>query len=1119
MAGPDRAGFGAIALKVICTVALGCFAATGARAWGQTSTDGAISGFVVDPGGAALAGAQVWVRSVATGFEDNAAPGRDGGFLVARLPAGTYQVTVECPRFERLVMTGVTVELGSVTRLEARMKLGSVTDSVTVTAAPESSAAGVASTITAAEIDMLPVDGRRWQTFALLTPTANADPEVDGLLSFRGLPVTQNSVRIDGADADQSFGSVPLGVGSESDPEEERDSGGAGRAGFGSGYGRHAGAAYTFSQEAVREFRVSGQNYSALYGHAAGGVVTTISKSGTNAVHGSGFYLVRDSALNAANPFSVATRYANGVVTSSTIKPRDLRQQFGGSVGGPAIRDRLFYFYAFDEQRRGFPAVSSPLDPNFYSLTATQKALLGNRGVGAAKTNAALNYLDSLTGTTARRWDQTIHFGKLDWKATENQRVSVQYDRARSSAPGGARSAPVVGFGVGSLGSSYAHVDSLAGQWLWTVSPAMSNEVRAQFARDFQLETAQKLLAQGPAVGPGGYAPEVAIGPEGLTFGTPSSVGRKAYPDERKVQVADLVTWVRGRHELQAGADVSFVHDRVDALNNAEGTFHYDSGTTGGHAGGLVDWITDYTFNVNAYPNGGCPSINAPVHLFCFRSFSQSFGEQATSFDTGEWAGYVEDTLRAHPGLTVHAGVRYEYELLPLPLQPNLALDAVFGHAGATSVFPEDRNNFGPRVGVAWQPFGAGRGVVRVGYGLFYGRLPGATVRRALVDTALPASTMHVRITPATVTNCPQVANQGFGYACSFVTAPTAAVAATTSAMVFDRRFRLPAVQQGSIAVERAVGAGVVASATYLMNLDRQLLNSTDINIAPSTAVKTFQIQGGTGVAGVRDGETFSVPAYRQRVDASFGPVTDIVSNTNASYNALVLAARRRGRGGFEFRASWTWSKAIDFGQSGAAPRQNGQFDPFDVRYDKGLSALNHPQKVVAGAVWRPKISADHTWLLRTANGWLVAPLFSAASGRPYSYDILGGTRLTGGHESINGAGGALYLPTVGRDTLRLPLAYVLDLRLSRTVRVNERVHVQAIAEAFNLTNHVNPSSVMQRAFLVGKPANGVTPLVFQNAGAVTAEGLNVRPFGTVTGTSAAGTRERRVQLGLRVEF
>ena len=1087
----------------------------------QTPVDGAISGYVVDAGGAALAGAAVRARNAATGFQAVSASGHHGEFVISRLPAGVYEVSVERPRFERLVLSEVSVEMGSATSVELRMKVGSVRSSVTVTADDVGvhAATATSSTITSREFAQLPVNGRRWQTFALLTPTANRDPDVDGLLSFRGLASTQNSSSIDGADDDQSFGSVPRGMGGEDDPDEESESGAARVTMGAGGYGRHAGAAYTFSQEAVREFRVSGQNYSALYGHAAGGVVTTISKSGTNALHGTGFYLARDSALNAANPFAVATHYTNGTVTGGVVKPHDVRQQFGGSMGGPAISDRLFYFYALDIQRREFPAVSSPIDPNFYALTATQKALLGTRGVTSAKVNAALNYLDSLTGTVQRSSNQTVNFGKVDWVAAANHRFSLQYNRARSSAVNGVRQQPVVGYGTGSLGSNYVQVDSLLGRWLWTLSPSLSNEVRVQYGRDFQYETAGKPLPQEPAIGPGGYSPEVAIGPQGLTFGAPSSVGRKAYPDERKMQLADLVTWVRGRHELQAGGDVSFVRDRIDSLSNIEGAFRYDSGTTSGHAGGVVDWITDYTFNVNAYPNGGCPSIVSPVHDFCFRSFAQSFGEQAISFNTQEWAAYVEDHWRMRQDLTINAGVRYEYELLPFPSQPNAALDAVFGRVGATSAFPEDRNNFGPRVGVAWQPFGAGRGVVRVGYGLFFGRLPGATIQRAMVDTALPASTTHIRITPTTITACPQAPNQGFGYVCSYVAAPPAAVAATTSAMVFDRRFQLPAVQQGSFTVEQPVGAGVVASATYLMNLDRQLMNSTDINVAPSTDVKTFQLQGGVGIPGVRDGEMFSVPAYTERVDANFGPVTDILSNTNASYNALVLEARRRSRAGLEFRASWTWSKAIDFGQTGAIPRQNGQFDPFNVRYDKGLSSLNHPQKFVASAIWRPRVTGEKAWTRRAVNGWMVAPLLSATSGRPYSYNIFGGTRLAGGHESINGAGGAVYLPTVGRDTLRLPFAYVVDLRVGRAVRVSERVQMMAFAEAFNVTNHVNASSVTQRALLVGTPVNGVTPLVFQSAAEVAAEGLNVRPFGAVTGADSAGTRERRVQLGLRLAF
>src|SRR6202021_815282 len=199
-------------------------------------------------------------------------------------------------RVARLTLEGVVVEVGGVTSVEARLRVGGVVTAVTVTAGPDpptavsvedASGAAVASTVTSDEIESLPVNGRRWQAFALLTPTVNADPEGEGLLSFRGAASTQNSSRIDGGDDDQSFGAVPRGTGGDSGPGVG-GAGGAGSSGRvsiaaadgGGGFGRHSGMAYTFSQEAVKEFRVSGQNYSALYGHAAGGIVTTVSKRG-----------------------------------------------------------------------------------------------------------------------------------------------------------------------------------------------------------------------------------------------------------------------------------------------------------------------------------------------------------------------------------------------------------------------------------------------------------------------------------------------------------------------------------------------------------------------------------------------------------------------------------------------------------------------------------------------------------------------------------------------------------------------------------------------------------------------------------------------------------------------
>jgi hypothetical protein len=1019
-----RSGRGKLSWLGCCVVELAF--GLGGCVWAQSGTDGAIGGQVLSATGSPVAGALVVARDLDTGLAMRARSGSKGEFLVVRLPVGEYELSVEEAGVELTLPEPVEVGLGEVTEVVARMR-------PPVSSQPNSPS-GVSSggtDLAEADLGALPVNGGQWRSLALTVAGANgaANGDEDSAdLSFRGVAATQNSTRTDGASGDQSFSGAAAGAGVEeevaagSDAVYDRASGVGSGAGSVADGGQRAGSSYVFSQAAVREFRVLGQGDataygSALYGHGVGGVVTTVSRSGGTRLHGMAFFTLRDSAWAAANPFSIASNYADGVVSSGVVKPQDQRQQFGGRIGGPvpgfisSTNDgslsrrntnqghRLFYFYAFDQQHRNFPAISAPGYAGFYSLTASQTALLANRGVTPAKTNAALNYLDSLTGTVARRADQTVNFGRVDWQHGSGSRVVLEYNRARWSSPAGARSEAVVDRGVASLGSSYGKVDAGVARWIQFVNSHLSNELRVQYGRQLQYESPQTPLTQEPNVGPGGMPPEVSIGPQGLVFGTPAALGQKAYPDERRLELADLAGWVRGRHFLQFGGDFSALRDYTDSLSNADGTFSYDSSTTTATGapvvlGGLANWITDYTFNVNAYPNGGCPSINSKVHDFCFSSYSQSFGQQSLTFHTQDWAGFFQDDWRATQRLTIHAGLRFEYQFLPLPQQPNAALDAVFGAVGATSVFPEDRNNFGPRLGVAWQPFGVGRGVVRIGYGVYFGKLPGATIRATLLDTALPNSTTRVRILPTTVTACPQSATAvGFGYACSFLTPPTGVVAATTSAVVFDRRFRLPEVQQGTFSIEHGLGAGVLARVGYVLNLDRQLPNSVDINIAPSTGVQEFQLQGGTGAIGVEDGETFAIPVYTARVTPGFGPVTDLVSNADASYHGMTLEARRgmgSGRDGYsgagrglDFRVAWTWSKAIDFGQSaGAVPRTNGQFDPFTVRYDKGLSALNFPHRVAATIVWSPRVSGNGgSGISATAERtvWRLANCWSAA--------------------------------------------------------------------------------------------------------------------------------------------
>jgi hypothetical protein len=1019
-------------------------------------------------------------------------------------------------------------------------------------------------------VESLPVESRRWENLVELdsqtaaatgVPLSASDGDADGRadddagersgrdgaaasgLSTDGIAPIESAHTVDGLSAEQNFRAGPRGSATG---------------------GPSSGSSY--SEGAVSRLRVLPRTFSAQSGGAGGGLAI-VSRGGAAGFHGSAFVYSRESEFAATNPFSIATHYSDGVVTSAAVKPAGELNQFGGEVGLPlamlgrrgSLMDRVWVFGSVEAMLHDDRIVSTPATAGFYDLSAEQVALLGNRGVGAVATNAALEFLDSLTGTTERSAYRVQGFGRVDAAVTAKDRVAVSYAANRFDSPAGVAlgqaSDAVVARGRGSPGDSRVVVDAVAGRWLRTLSSRWNNEVRGQFARDLEYATARAPLAQEPAIGPGGLAPQVSIAPNGFAYGTPSSLavayagGRKAYPDEDRVEIADTMQLRLGRNLLVVGGDWSRIHDRIEALSNAEGSFSYNSGTTNGKDGGLVDWITDYTFNVNAYPNGGCPSIVASVHYFCFRSFTQSFGSAPTEFVTHMVAAFVEDSLQVMKRLKLTAGVRYEYTLLPVPQTANTDLDAgiaasiapVRGVVGSTSTFPEDRNNFGPRLAATWSPVGPKRWAqrdgslltVRLGYGLFFGRIPGATVRAALTDTAQASTTLRVRIRPTTETLCPQVTavQQGFGYPCDYTSAPPAAVAQTSSAVVFARNYRVPAVQRATLQLEREIGKHALLRLSYATAMGEQLPGSTDLNIAPSPGLVSYVLQGGAGHAGLHDGQTFVVPLYTQRLLTTYGPVTELVSNSNATYHAATAEVQVRGFAvsglrQMELRGSYTFSRAIDYGaQSSAVPRQDGQFDPYVDGYDKGLSDQNFPQRFAGDAIYKTSWARGPGWVRAGLQDWRFAAIGIAGSGAPYSYEIFGGPYLTGGRESVNGSGGATYLPTIGRNTLRLPPRGRVDLRVGRDFAApfaGRKARLNVFAEAFNLLNTVNLSSVETRAFLLETAATtgAPTPLVFQDAAAIASEGLTTTPaFGSARSSTTGLSRERQVEFGMRLTF
>ncbi|HJU54037.1 MAG TPA: carboxypeptidase regulatory-like domain-containing protein, partial [Pyrinomonadaceae bacterium] len=324
-----------------------CFAtllvfALSAVALAQSTTTGAIEVKVQDPNGAVVPNATIAVRNVETNQETTATTDDEGRARVVNLQPGTYTVTVNASGFGAFTQERIVVEVGVATPIEANLAIGETTGQVEVTAeAPviNTSQQDFSSNINQTSINELPINGRRWSNFALLTPGTAPDGAF-GLISFRGVSGLLNNNTVDGGDNNQAFFS------------EER--------------GRTR-IPYVVSQASIREFQVNTSNYSAEYGRAAGGVVNAVTKSGTNEFHGQVFFYDRDNRWGARNAFAFQTLPSGERVG---LKPTDRRLQFGGVIGGPIVRDRHFFFFNYDGQRNTQPnavflnlPATTPRDP------------------------------------------------------------------------------------------------------------------------------------------------------------------------------------------------------------------------------------------------------------------------------------------------------------------------------------------------------------------------------------------------------------------------------------------------------------------------------------------------------------------------------------------------------------------------------------------------------------------------------------------------------------------------------------------------------------------------------------------------------------------------------------
>ncbi len=1109
----------------------------------QTTTQGAINGTIFDSTNAAIPNASIVIHNNANNAELKLTSNSSGFYTAPQLPAGTYTVTVAAPGFNEVRSNNVVVEVNLATEVSPHLVTGAESTVVEVTSeAPvlNLDSAEYGGHLTNIEIENIPVNNRRWSTLALLTPGVVVDTSGFGLLSFHAISPLLNNVEIDGADDNQAFFS------------EER-----GRTRVG----------YSTSQVAVREFQVNSADYSAEFGRAVGGVVNSITKSGGNQIHGELYFYNRNSSRSAYQPLTTNTTFSAATQSYITApyKPKDNRNQYGFGLGGPIIKDKLFFFYAFDRYQRNFPgtgrannpatfftlptlnapanlgtcnlttgAISTPVGGTAASAIDSSACLLAARqnvatpGTTYAAASASyrnqISLLNGDLGAVPRFGTQDLNTPKLDWQINPKEHVSLLYHRLRWDSPGGVQTQSTNTYAIDSFGTDFVKLDYGVGILESQVTSRIVNELRYQYGRELDDEGRQtpSSYTNSFLTNATGVPTSVALyTTTGFNLGTPYYSFRAAYPDERKWQVADTASLVLGRNTIKFGADVVHNNDLQNNLYEGNGQYSYSNSI-----GSYVADVTTGAATCNASGSGVGSTATGGFYP-CYTSFAQGFGSPIFDINTTDLGFFVQDDYKVRPNLTANLGVRYDYEKLP----QNSSVNANFAPTG---VVPSDKNNFSPRIGLAWDPYGNGKTAVHAGFGFYYGRIINATILNAFENSgaangqlaySFSSSTKGAPLLPNVAANTPPPALLG------------------PNIQYLNGHLQNPYSEQFDLAVQQEIGSKNVLSVSYVGSLSRELPNFLNLNLNQA-ATYTFNYTvapaaGTTAASGcgpLACGTVIPVKVYSNKVqngaatsayavntvNPAFNAATSVVSNINANYHAITGEIQRRQSQYLSFDVNYTWSHSLDYNQNqSTSASTNNWFDPYaNARANYGPSNLNIPDRVVGWALFNFPGVHSNGYLKYIANGWSIKPLVQAQSGLQYSATVGGTTPnqcYVSGCLEANSTGlsgtGVSYIPLLGRNGFRQPTVVTADARVQKDFPFTEGRNLQIFAEFFNLPNRFNITGVNGQAYTLAT-TQGTTP-------AATTSTLVYQPtFQTVTSANSNyAYNTRLIQLAARFIF
>ena len=1108
----------------------------GVSALAQTSGAGAIAGTVTDASQGVLAGVAVTVTNVDTGITRDYTTNTSGIYVASFLKPGHYKVDASAPNLGTVEAKNLTLQVGQTLTIDLALTVKSAATTVEVSSSTpilDPDKLEVSQEFDQQLIENLPVKARNWSDFVLLTPNVVQDGG-SGMISFHGISGLYNQNYVDGANNNQML--------------------------FSEARGRASGAPYVYSLDSIKEFQAETSNYSVEFGQAAGGQVNAITKSGTNALRGDLFYNLRYPDMNALDPLSKFQALHNGGNPFLLTQPIHQQNQFGGSIGGPIIKDKLFYFFTYD----GFRMVGRVLysDSNIISLTPTASNS-GNTVVSptqcpttitATQCTAGITFLMNVANIApgeaapSRYAKQNLFFPRLDWHINSKNDAFIDLNAANFDSTNGYSAAPTfTNSSPTTNGPTSYHERFVVGGLTTVLSNSTVNQIHGQWGRD--LETA----------GANAAGPSVATGV--VTFGMPNALPRVAEPDEHRFQISDTLSHVQGKHDLKAGGDANIVHEVMINLFQGGGIYSYGESTTGAN---FQDWIQD------AF--AGQAGDTDPYAGYHYNTFVQTVDVVNTAAGTqGKddfwmqmYDGFAEDNWKVNQKLTVNAGVRYDVQLTPAPglINNNYAPLSTFYSQTIKNVM----NRVQPRIGFSWSPY-VGT-VVRGGYGIFSALNQGSTYYAMRVENGVVQINYNYSGCKSGKATCPtvptsasslQYPNVPFGVTGPSLssalyptggTAPSVKGPSVTGPQSFhglDPNFVPPYTHEMELSVEQALPGKLSLSVGYVGTRGMRLPVFVDANLLGRTpsGLKSYNVLD----ANNNLIKQITVPVYRpaDRANTSLATYNTGKSVANTWYNSLAATVRRPFQNGLELVANYTWAHASDTdqvqGNFGTFYGGNTVLDPNNIKGENGPSDIDIRSRFTMSFSYKPQIMLGNKIVKNlldefTFSGDEIAsggqPIAAGMSGTVYSGStsatsygddggIYGGAMSSGSGSATTGRP-----PQIGRNSITGPGFNNVDFRISRNFPIHDKMYVQFVGEAYNALNHTIITGVQSTysqyatssATSTTCSSTGSAPTGSAVQGCISPyTGTGLSTFGSMSGTNNSLYGPRQLQVAAKFFF